>query len=78
MFGGETNVSVGQFNQSSIEILFAVCHGRISVALSRSKPSVVCSESGFLPKNCAQSSKITTTSSMNLCRRTQIHEDQSK
>jgi hypothetical protein len=27
MFSGETNVSVGQFNQSSIEILFAVCHG---------------------------------------------------
>jgi hypothetical protein len=50
MFGGETNVSVGQFNQSSIEILFAVCHGRISVALSRSKPSVVCSEGSFLPK----------------------------
>jgi hypothetical protein len=51
MFGGETNVSVGQFNQSSIEILFAVCHGRVSVALSHSKPSVVCSESSFLPKN---------------------------
>jgi hypothetical protein len=27
MFGGETNVSVGPFNQSSIEILFAVYHG---------------------------------------------------
>jgi hypothetical protein len=27
MFGGETNVSIGPFNQSSIEILFAVCHG---------------------------------------------------
>jgi hypothetical protein len=27
MFGGETNVSVGQFNQSSIEIPFAVCYG---------------------------------------------------
>jgi hypothetical protein len=51
MFGGETNVSVGQFNQSSIEILFGVCHGRVSVALSYSKPSVVCSESSFLPKN---------------------------
>jgi hypothetical protein len=38
--------------QSSIEILFAVCHGRVSVALSHSKPSVVCSESSFLPKNC--------------------------
>jgi hypothetical protein len=31
MFGGETNVSVGQFDQSSIEILFGVCHGRVSV-----------------------------------------------
>jgi hypothetical protein len=51
MFGGETNVSVGQFNQSSIEILFWVCHDRVSVALSHSKPSVVCSESSFLPKN---------------------------
>jgi hypothetical protein len=51
MFGGETNVCVGQLNQSSIEILFAVCHGRVSVALSYSKPSVVCSESSFLPKN---------------------------
>jgi len=27
MFGCETNVSVGQFNQSSIEIQFAICYG---------------------------------------------------
>jgi hypothetical protein len=27
MFGGEKNISVGQFNQSSIENLFAVSHG---------------------------------------------------
>jgi hypothetical protein len=27
LFGFETNVSVGQFNQSSIEILFTICYG---------------------------------------------------
>jgi hypothetical protein len=58
MFGGETNVSVGQFNQSSVEILFAVCHGpRVGVAPSRSKPTVVCSESGFLPKKPRKASR---------------------
>jgi hypothetical protein len=58
MFGGETNVSVGQFNQSSIEILFAVCHGPLGgVAPSRSKLTVVCSESGFLPKKPRKASR---------------------
>jgi hypothetical protein len=40
---GETNVSVGQFNQSSIEILFAICHGPGQLGCF--------SESSFLPKN---------------------------
>jgi hypothetical protein len=39
MFGGETNVSLVQVNQSSIEILFTVCPRPSQLALSRSKPS---------------------------------------
>jgi len=43
------NVSVGQFNQSSIEILFALCHGP---GRHGAKPfkALGCSDSRFLPR----------------------------
>jgi hypothetical protein len=57
MFGGETNVSVGQFNQSSIEILFAVCRGRIGAAPSRSSPRLFVLRTVFLPKKLRKASR---------------------
>jgi hypothetical protein len=78
MFGGETNVSVGQFAIKHRNFVRGLPRFRIGVAPSRSKPSVICSESGFSSKKTAQSFKITTTSSTNVCGRAQIYEDQCK
>jgi hypothetical protein len=75
---GETNVSVGQFNQSSIEILFAVCHGLGRRRAELFKALGCLFGKRFSPKETAQSFKITRTSSMNVSGRTQIDEDQCK
>ena len=76
--GGETNVTVGQFAIKHRNFVRGLPRFRIGVAPSRSKPSVICSDSGFLPRIAPQISKIATTCSMNLCGRTQIYEDQFK
>jgi hypothetical protein len=54
IFGCETNVSVGQFNQSSIKSCSRSATARFSRAANRSKSSVVCSETSYLPKNPAK------------------------